>query len=139
MRRQLLLIIGIILLAGGVLSACNPQNIAGPVEQEQIKNVVKDYVVRDTDIPDYEVTIEAMAKDWARVSLVPAQVEGETTTLYLQKQVEEPGAPTAVIARQPGHEARARTTSGWAIILGPQTDFSEAELDQVGVPVGVRP
>ena len=139
MRKQRLFMICIIWLIGIALSACNSQDTTGPVEQEQIENVVKDYVVRDTNIPNYEVTIEATTKDWARVSLAPAQVEGETTTLYLQKQVEDATAPTAVIAAEPGHEARTKTTSGWAIILGPQSNFSEAELDRVGVPAGVRP
>ncbi|MCB0153495.1 MAG: hypothetical protein KDF65_01770 [Anaerolineae bacterium] len=141
MKKQLLLIFSIIWLTWGPLSACGPQNRAAvrPVEQEQIKNVVREYVVRDTNIPDYEVTIEAVAEDWARVSLAPAQVEGQTTTLYLQKQDAGQAAPTAIIAELPGHEARTQATTGWTIILGPQADFSPAELNEVAVPSEVRP
>lgn len=140
MRKQLIFIIGTICLAWLILSACNSQNVTvRPVEQEQIENVVREFVVRDTNIPSYEVTIEAIAEDWARVSVEPVQTEGEATTLYLQKQVENAAAPTATIAAKPGHEARAETTTGWAIILGPQADFSQAELDNVGVPSEVRP
>jgi len=140
MRKQLLVSIGIICLCWLVLSACNSQNVTvRPVEQEQIENVVKEFVVRDTNIPNYEVTVETVAQDWARVSLEPVQIEDDATILYLQKQGEDAAAPTAVIAVKPGHEGRAETSSGWAIILGPQADFSQTELDEVGVPPEVRP
>ena len=138
---QKLLLIGILtLLIGLGLMGCSSQSqTLTPVEEEQIENVVKDYVIRDTEIPDYTVTIEEVSAEWARVSVIPVGVEGGASTLYLQKQVEGTTAPTATVARLPGHEARASTSTGWAIILGPQAEFAEATLDEVGVPSDVRP
>ncbi len=124
------------------LVRCNI-NPLRPTEQEQIENVVKNYLIRDTNIPDYEVSIEAVDDNWARVSVMPAEVETEPKpeVFYLQKQkqVEGDPAPTAPLKEQPGHEAVVATTSGWTIILGPQTSFTQAELDGVGVPQAVRP
>jgi hypothetical protein len=83
-----------------------------PVEEEQIETVVKDYVIRDTEIPDYTVTVEEVSADWARVSVIPVGVEGGASTLYLQKQGEGAVAPTAAVATLPGPEGRQRQPVG---------------------------
>lgn len=137
-KKWLMTILAALLLIA--LVSCN-SNTLRPTEQEQIENAVKNYVIRDTNIPNYEVSIEAVAGNWARASVSPAGVETEPKTdiIYLQKQVEGDAAPTAPAKEQPGHEAVVTTTSGWTIILGPQTSFTQAELDEVGVPQAVRP
>ena len=120
------------------LAACsNAEAELRPVEEEQIENVVKEFVTRDTNIPDYEVTIEEATDSWARVSLKPEQVEGPATFLYLHKQAAE-DAPTVETNVQPGNDARVETTSGWSIVLGPQAQFSDAELNEAGVPEAIR-
>lgn len=140
MNKKRYLTITLLLLVLIALVGCvSQESTLNPVERQQIKNVVKEFVVRDTNIPDQEVTIEAVAGNWARVTISPARVEDGADVLYLQKQLDGSEAPIVQTTVQPGHEARVETTTGWAIILGPQFDFSEAELDQVGVPAWVRP
>lgn len=140
MYQKLLLMLLPVLLISMIVTGCNSQtsNLA-PVEREQIKNVVKEYVTRDTEIPEYDVEIEEVADQWARVSLKPAGVEGEPAIVYLQNQadlVDE--APTAATTVQPGHEARVETSTGWAIVLGPGVNFTADELNEVGVPPEIR-
>ena len=123
-----------------LLGACVVQSAPPvPVEEEQIENVVKEYFVRDTTVPDYDVTIEEVASNWARVSINPAGTEGATSTLYLQKQGGVDDVSTATVAEAPGNDARVGTTTGWTVILGPQVEFNEAKLDEVGIPNTVRP
>lgn len=139
---QKLLAIPAVLITLLVLLGCNTteETTIRPVEQEQIENVVKTFLVRDTTIPEYEVTIEAVVDNWARVSVNPAETEGDQPTfLYLQKQVDAPANPTPTLTVQPGHESEVDTTTGWSIILGPQASFSQAELDEAGVPPDIRP
>ncbi|MEZ4736745.1 MAG: hypothetical protein R3E79_57425 [Caldilineaceae bacterium] len=127
-----------ILLAAG----CGIQSDAvRPVEEEQIENVVTDYYVRNTSIPDYDVTIEAVEEEWARVSIAPSGVETEQPDIvYLQNQAETLiEAPTAVITTALGNTARVATESGWVIVVGPQANFNDEELDAAGVPPFIRP
>jgi hypothetical protein len=112
-----------------------------PVEEEQIKNVVEDFFVRQGNVPEYEVTIEEVADNWARVSIAPAGVDvvGDPALIYLQNQTEASvEAPTAAANVQPGNTARVATTTGWVIVLGPQVHFTDGELDAVGVPAQLR-
>ena len=140
--QKLLLVITfslVILLAG-----CGNNNLR-PVEEEQIKNVVEDYLVRDTNIPEYEVEIAEVRNGWARVNVTLVRsTEAEMPArdvFYLQKQtLTTEKAPTAELQTQPGNhnQAAVTTSSGWTIILGPKTEFSPAELDAVGVPDVLR-
>lgn len=139
MPRRLLLAIAMPLVLI-LLTGCDAQ-VSGvaPVERQQIKNVVDEFVTRDTNIPDYEVKIEEVTDTWARVSINPVRTEDSETFLYLQKQAEivsEASAATATV--QPGHEARVEASTGWTIILGPQADFTQGELDEVGIPQEIR-
>ncbi|MDX1520471.1 MAG: hypothetical protein R3264_02490, partial [Anaerolineae bacterium] len=60
----------LILLTLTILSACGDAEAnLPPVEEEQIENVVKSYVVREESLPEYEVSIDAVENGWARVSL----------------------------------------------------------------------
>jgi len=127
----------LILLAAG----CDIQSDAiRPVEEEQIKNVVIDYYTRNTSIPDYDVTIEEVEEEWARVGIAPSGVATEPDILYLQNQAETRiEAPTAVIDTATGNTARVETDTGWVIVVGPQANFSDEELDAAGVPPFIRP
>jgi hypothetical protein len=125
-----------------ILAGCTTQaDTARPVEEEQIKNVVSDYFVRAGSVPDYEVTIEEVDDNWARVRLAPTGVENVNgaVVLFLQNQdgaAEAVPAPT--LNPQIGNQARVTTTSGWTIIAGPQAQFTEAELDAASVPAAIR-
>ncbi|MEZ4664692.1 MAG: hypothetical protein R2911_44735 [Caldilineaceae bacterium] len=56
-----------------VLAACGPEGAnVPPTEEEQIKNVAASYFVRNQSLPEYEVQIEEVVDEWARVSLAPA-------------------------------------------------------------------
>jgi hypothetical protein len=110
-----------------------------PVEEEQIENVVKEFMVREGSVPDYEVNIQQATQSWARVAIEPVGIETEPVLLYLQKQVGGTAAPTADPQEQAGTDARVETPTGWTIILGPQAEFSQSELDEAGVPESVRP
>lgn len=138
-RRLLLAIVTPLLVI--LLAGCNSQvaEDVAPVERQQIQNVVDEFVTRDTNIPDYEVEIEEVTENWARVSINPVRTEDGESLLYLQKQTETVSeAPTVAATVQPGHEARVEARTGWTIILGPQADFTPAELDEVGVPPEIR-
>lgn len=137
MKLKLLLTVLFTLVALS-LAACNSQTAElRPVEAEQIENVVKEFVVRNSTIPEYEVTIENVVDGWAKVSLSPAPAEGEPTFLYLHKATEGE-APVADVDEQLGNDGRVTTTTGWNIVLGPGAVFSESELDEVGVPETLR-
>lgn len=132
----MLLLIGIAQL---VVACDTPSAALAPVETEQIKNVVENYYVRNTSIPDQEVEIQEVAGAWARVGIKPAGVETAPDLLFLQNYTtaidEAPAVQTTVL---PGNQAPTTTTSGWTIILGPQVQFTEAELDAAGIPAEIR-
>ncbi|MCB0096099.1 MAG: hypothetical protein KDE46_10285, partial [Caldilineaceae bacterium] len=65
----------IVLVALLVLTACGRQAAIPPTEEEQIKNVATNYFVRDQSLPEYDVQIEEVVDDWARVSLAAAGVD----------------------------------------------------------------
>jgi hypothetical protein len=115
-------------------------NTLDPVEEEQIRNVVEDYFVRNSAVPEYEVTILAVEQDWARVSIAPVGVETPDENLvYLQNQATAAvEVPTADATPLSGQIAPADTTSGWTIIIGPQVTFTEAELNTAAVPQFIR-
>ncbi len=124
------------------LAGCGTQAEARPTEEEQIKNVVKQYFVREGNVPDYTVTIEAVQDNWARVTIAPTGVDnlGGDNTLYLQNQDQTINdAPPATLVVQPGNQGRVTTTSGWVVIAGPQAQFTDEELDAAGVPQSIRP
>lgn len=137
MFRAVVMMSTVIFFAGCTTQADVPR----PVEEEQIKNVVKDYFVREGDVPDYEVTIEEVSGNWARVHVAPAGVDNVNgaPVVYLQNQqqaAQDVPPPTSNV--QPGNQARVTTTSGWTIVAGPQAHFTEAELDAAGIPTGIR-
>ena len=141
-RGRPLLCMAVLIATAVLLAGCSTRaNLARPVEEEQIKNVVKDYFVRSGTIPDYKVTIEEVDGNWARVRIAPVgvnNVNGETI-LYLQKEdqtVQDVPPPTLDV--QPGNQASVTTTSGWTIVAGPQAQFTDAELDAAGVPDAIR-
>lgn len=135
-RLRLLLLVVIVPL----FTACNtPSAALTPVEAEQIENVVKDYYVRNTSIPDQEVEILEVVGDWARVSIQPTGVETTPNLFFLQNHNtadnEVPAAETTVL---PGNQASVTTTTGWTVILGPQANFTQEELDAAGIPAEIR-
>ena len=91
-------------------------------------------------VPSYEVTIEQVAENWARVAISPVGTENsEPNLVYLQDQsATEIEAPTADANANPGNIAPVDTTSGWTIIIGPQVNFTDEELDAAGVPLTIR-
>lgn len=111
-----------------------------PVEEEQIENVVTAYFQRDSATPPYVVNIEQVEDAWARVSMRPEGVENsDDVILYLQKQSATAiEAPTIEPDTATGNIGPVDTTSGWTIILGPQAQFSEEELDNAGIPPFIR-
>lgn len=127
-------------VAAQLVAACDtPSAALAPVETEQIKNVVEDYYVRNSSIPDQEVEIQEVTGNWARVSIKPAGVETEPDLFFLQNQAtavnDVPAVQPTVL---PGNQAPVTTTSGWTIILGPQVQFTEEELDAAGIPAEIR-
>lgn len=130
----------LLIIIAQFVAACNtPSAALTPVETEQIKNVVEDYYVRNSSIPDQEVEIQEVAGDWARVSIKPAGVETTPALLFLQNHTTAVNeAPTAEIIVRPGNQARVTTTTGWTIILGPQVQFTDEELDAAGIPAEIR-
>ncbi len=130
----------LLLLTTVLFAGCSTQaDQARPVEEEQIKNVVQDYFVREGSIPDYEATIDKVNGNWARVRIAPVGVDNVNgdTILYLQKQTLN-DVPPPTLAVQPGGQASVTTTSGWTIVAGPQARFTDAELDAAGVPAAIR-
>lgn len=141
MDRKFMTVFLLVFILGLILIGCTGQTNSNirPVEAEQIANVVEQFVMRDTNIPDFEVDIEQVDDSWARVSLKPEGVSSdELSYLYLQKQIGDNAAPTAATTVQAGHESRVEASSGWTIILGPKVEFSESELDAAGVPEEIR-
>ena len=141
-RVQGRLVVGLLLfvIMASLLAACNtPSANLTPVEEEQIKNVVQDYYVRNTSIPDQEVEIQEVADNWARVAIRPVGVETTPDLFFLQDHDAAANtAPAAQTTVQPGNQASVTTTTGWTIILGPQAQFTPAELDAAGIPADIR-
>ena len=129
-----------LVLIAPLLVACDtPSANLTPVEEAQIKNVVQDYYVRHTSIPDQEVEIQEVASNWARVAIRPAGVETAPDLLFLQDHdAADVTAPAVETTVQPGNQASVTTTTGWTIILGPQVQFTPAELDAAGIPAAIR-
>ncbi|MCE7984394.1 MAG: hypothetical protein DYG89_24740 [Caldilinea sp. CFX5] len=130
----------LLIVTAPLVAACNtPSAALAPVETEQIKNVVEGYYVRNTSIPEQEVEIQEVVGDWARVGIKPVGVETAPDLFFLQNHAtandEAPAVQTTVL---PGNQAPTTTTSGWTIILGPQVQFTEAELDAAGIPTEIR-
>lgn len=141
-RGELLFCTAVLIVTAVLLAGCSTQaNPARPVEEEQIKNVVKDYFIRSGSIPDYEATIEEVDGNWARVRIAPVgvtNVNGETI-LYLQNQDQTvQDAPPPTLDVQPGNQASLTTPSGWTIVAGPKSDFTDAELNAASVPAAIR-
>lgn len=123
-----------------LVAACNtPSANLTPVEEEQIKNVVQDYYVRHASIPEQEVEIQEVVGNWARVAIRPAGVETAPDLFFLQDHDAAANkAPAAQTTVQPGNQASVTTTTGWTIILGPQVQFTPAELAAAGIPAEIR-
>lgn len=141
-RGRLQFCTAVLIVTAVFLAGCSTRaDLARPVEEEQIKNVVKDYFVRSGSIPDYEVKIEEVDGNWARVRIAPVgvnNVNGETV-LYLQNQDQTAqDAPLPTLDVQPGNQASVTTSSGWTVVAGPQAEFTDAELDAAGVPAAIR-
>lgn len=141
MRKSLVVAL---LFSSLTLLACSPPaSGVGPVERQQIQNVVESYWTRNSDIPDYTATIEALTPSWARVSIQPAGATTQNPTeLYLHKELggtDVTPVPTAQTDVSVGSSDPITTTSGWVIVLGPKTTFTSEELDAAGVPDTIRP
>lgn len=132
----------ILLMALLVLAACGPEggNVS-PTEEEQIKNVAASFFVRNQSLPEYEVQIEEVVDDWVRVSLAPAAVDTqEPMIMYLQNQAETDNpVATAMPVGMPSEDVRLSNDFGWVVITQPQAHFTDAELDDMGVPQDIRP
>ena len=124
-------------------TASEPIDAITPIEEQQIKNVVQDYYVRQPAVvPEYEAKIEEARDGWARVSIRPVGVEsaGSPDVFYLQNQLEsgrEPPTPTDVLTSS--QTVRTSTATGWVIVAGPQAQYTEDELNAAGVPMFIRP
>ncbi|MEZ4711732.1 MAG: hypothetical protein R3A44_31360 [Caldilineaceae bacterium] len=132
----------ILLMALLVLAACGPEGAnVSPTEEEQIKNVAASYFVRNQSLPEYEVQIEEVVDDWVRVSLAPAAVDTqEPMIMYLQNQAETDNpVATAMPVGMPSEDVRLSNDFGWVVITQPQAHFTDAELDDMGVPQDIRP
>jgi len=130
----------LMLVIAQLVAACDtPSANLTPVEEEQIKNVVTDYYVRETSIPDQEVEIQEVAGNWARVGINATGIEAAPNLLFLQNHVDAAiNAPAVQTTVQPGNQASVTTTTGWTIILGPQVNFTQEELDAAGIPAEIR-
>ena len=97
-----------------------PASVQAPAGSEvspddSIRAAALDYVRRETAVQDAQVTIQATAEGWARVTVAPADDQTDPATMYLQ-----------------------RTQDGWrGVTIG--TAFAPDELDRHGVPAQVRP
>lgn len=132
----------ILLMALLVLAACGPEGAnVSPTEEEQIKNVAASFFVRNQSLPEYEVQIEEVVDDWVRVSLAPAAVDTqEPMIMYLQNQAETDNpVATAMPVGMPSEDVRLSNDFGWVVITQPQAHFTDAELDDMGVPQDIRP
>ncbi|MCB0088517.1 MAG: hypothetical protein KDE54_11440 [Caldilineaceae bacterium] len=131
----------IVLVALLVLTACGRQAAIPPTEEEQIKNVATNYFVRDQSLPEYDVQIEEVVDDWARVSLAAAGVDTqEPMVMYLQNQAETDNpVATAMPVGMPSEDVQISNDFGWVVITQPQAQFTDAELDAIGVPADIRP
>lgn len=147
------LIITLVTLA--MLTGCNAEETSAPgaggLERQHIQTTVRDFLERDPNVPEYEIDVEEVAGDWARVTATPTGVEAEPEVFYLKKEVAgvvptpAAAAPTVAVTElpqppttEPGAATRTAAETGWVIVLGPQTSFTEAELDEAGVPPEVR-
>lgn len=89
-KRVLLLCAAVTLFTVLFLAGCSTEaDLARPVEEEQIKNVVKDYFVREGSVPDYAVTIEEVNGNWARVHVAPAGADNVNGTPVLYQVVSQ--------------------------------------------------
>ena len=135
---QILVILTMLLMA-----ACGQTGqLLPPTEEQQIENVAIGYFERNPDLPEYEAEIEAVVDDWARVSLSPAGVESSDGPLiiYLQNQDETDNpVPTAQPLESGANQARITNDFGWVVISKPQAQFSDEELDAMGIPEEIRP
>lgn len=125
---------------------------ASGLEREQIENIVRDYLRRDPNVPEYEIVVDEVEGDWARVTATPAGSATEPEILYLKREIAgvapTPAAEAPTVAandqqlpptQQPPVATQTTAETGWVVVLGPQTTFTAEELDQAGVPAGVRP
>lgn len=125
------------------LAACGrEESILPPTEEEQIKNLATGYFVRDPNVPPYAAHVEAVVEDWARVSLAPVGVESTDgpMIMYLQNQANTDN-PVATAQPLDSTIENVRLTNdfGWVVITKPQAQFSDEELDELGVPTEIRP
>lgn len=136
------LAIALLLVMTG-LAACG-SSAAGvpPAEEESIEAAVEDYYTRSADAPAYVATVEQVEGDWARVSIAPEGVDtGGQPDLFFLRRAPAAGAIAATpsLAGQTGMESLEDTQVGWTIVLGPQAQYSAAELETAGVPESLRP
>ena len=80
-----------------------------------IQDAAVAYVRRETAIEDVGVEIEAASEGWARVRVLPADSATDPATMYLR-----------------------RSDASWqGVAIG--TAFAPPDLEEMGVPVSVRP
>lgn len=136
------LALALILVMTG-LAACGAGAVGVvPAEEEAIEAAVEDYYTRSADAPAYVATVEQVEGDWARVSLAPEGVEtgGLPDIFFLRRDASaDTVAATPDPAAQTGMENLDDTQVGWVIVLGPQAQYSVAELETAGVPEALRP
>jgi hypothetical protein len=141
----MLIVVGLLAIGVAACGDATTRERAGeivtPMEEEQIINAVQAYYRRTPDLPVMNYTVEAVEGSWARVSVAPAGTDtagGSVDVIYLQNHLESNiQAPAVTPIVLPGNNADANVP-GWVIIAGPQVHFSEAELDNAGVPPAIR-
>lgn len=125
------------------LAACGSAAAGVPPSvEEEIEAAVEDYYTRSADAPAYVATVEEVEGDWARVSLAPEGVEtgGQPDIFFLRRDASaDTVAATPNPVAQTGMENLDDTQVGWTIVLGPQAQYSVAELETAGVPESLRP
>lgn len=86
-----------------------------PAEAEAIRSALLDYVRKQTEVRSFQLAFDAVADGWARVRIIPEEGVTDPATVYL---------------RQEGGVWR---------VVGIGTAFAPDELNELGVPEGVRP
>ncbi|MEZ4637893.1 MAG: hypothetical protein R2856_23535 [Caldilineaceae bacterium] len=96
--------------------------------------------LNEGNLPRYESRVQAVEGEWARVSIRPIGVESNAgpDIIYLQETTDLVITPTADAVSNAA-DMEHSDVIGWTVVAGPQARFTDAELDEIGVPQAIRP
>ncbi len=133
-------------------TATSNQSGATGNEREQIQTAVRNYVTVQPNASQYDITVDKISGNWARVIVKPSGANAQPTYVIMKKQDRSVPAPAPSLTTSPltplagsnppplvVNTPPAQTSAGWAVVLGPKANFTQAELDGAGVPPDVRP